>query len=232
MQYPSGQRHILWLCCCAQLGKNQPQSIGMLRLNTGLAARLKESLQSLVPDKKPNARLHARAAFGVGLQAVVRWHALRFRPTWRVCSRPIVLKNSIALPGRTSHRKVDRSECATSDASGPGKGSTTPRNQSKASAEEFFNRIGHKQSSRESHNRTGATSACTELSRTRPRARRQRACLHSNASSTPSEKSSTMCARTRRSSSKRPPACTVGRPGRCPTSCRRWCIPIASRCAT
>jgi hypothetical protein len=55
--------------------------------------------------------------------------------------QPILLKNSIALPGRTSHRKVDRSECATSDASGPGKGSTTPRNQSKASDEEFFNRI-------------------------------------------------------------------------------------------
>ena len=57
-------------------------------------------------------------------------------------SWPILLKNSIALPGRTSHRKVDRSECAASDASGPGKGSTTPRNQSKVFAEEFFNRIG------------------------------------------------------------------------------------------
>jgi hypothetical protein len=56
--------------------------------------------------------------------------------------RPILLKNSFALPGRTPHRKVDRSECATSDASEPGKGSTTPRIHSESRAEEFFNGIG------------------------------------------------------------------------------------------
>jgi hypothetical protein len=80
--------------------------------------------------------------------------ALRFNA--QICAvsgsfRPILLKNSIAPPGRTSHRKVDRSECATSDASGPGRGSTTPRNHSKASAEEFFNRIGQNQTLARNH---------------------------------------------------------------------------------
>lgn len=60
-------------------------------------------------------------------------------------NRPILLKNSFALPGRTPHRKVDRSECATSDASEPGKGWTTPRIHSESRTEEFFNGIGHEQ---------------------------------------------------------------------------------------
>ena len=58
----------------------------------------------------------------------------------------ILLKNSFALPGRTPHRKIDRSECAASDASEAGKGSTTPRIHSESRAEEFFNGIGQKRS--------------------------------------------------------------------------------------
>jgi hypothetical protein len=50
VQYQSGQRHVLWLCCCAQLRKDQPQPIGVLRLYPRLATSLEESLQPLVPE--------------------------------------------------------------------------------------------------------------------------------------------------------------------------------------
>jgi asparagine synthase (glutamine-hydrolysing) len=77
---------------------------------------------------EPGANLQPEEALRRALEETVRYHI-------------ILLKNSIALSDRTSHRQVDCSECGTSDASGPGRGSTTPRNQSEASAEEFFNRI-------------------------------------------------------------------------------------------
>ncbi len=57
--------------------------------------------------------------------------------------RPIVLKNSFAVPEAYRRRKVERSGCATRDASERGKGSTTPKIHSESRAKEFFNTIGH-----------------------------------------------------------------------------------------
>jgi len=65
MQYQSGQSHVLWLCCRAQLRQNQPQLIRMLRLNTRFAARLKEALKAFVPDSTDHRSKCNRWRYGL-----------------------------------------------------------------------------------------------------------------------------------------------------------------------
>jgi hypothetical protein len=51
--------------CCAQLGKNQPQPIGVLRLYPGLAASFEESLQPLVPESTDHEKQCNLVGYGL-----------------------------------------------------------------------------------------------------------------------------------------------------------------------
>jgi transposase len=87
-------------------------------------------------------------------------------------------------------------------------------------------------SSQGNRSRTDAMSACTEHSKTKPRAPRQQALPHSNESSMSFAKNSTTSDRTRPWISKRPLPATALQRARCPRNSRRWYIPTALKCAT
>lgn len=50
MQHQSRQCHVFRFCCRVELGKYQPQAVGVLRLNSGFAAGFEKPLQPFVQD--------------------------------------------------------------------------------------------------------------------------------------------------------------------------------------
>ena len=96
VQYQSGQRHVLWLCRCTQLGKNEAQPISVLRLYPRLAASLEESLQPLVPESADHER-HCNLV-RYGLQEAERLGERRARTAGRtgtaLIARPFDLQRT------------------------------------------------------------------------------------------------------------------------------------------